>query len=71
LPPEVIVPQAAKEWATSIDMLLAKELRGVEAKPTQVVSESDLAVSDLRPFKPVDFDYLSFAAGEFDLPGDV
>jgi len=70
LPPDVAIPQAAKEWATAVDVLLGDGPRGLEAEPTQVASESEIAVSDLRPFKPIDFDYLSFAAGEFDLRGE-
>jgi hypothetical protein len=70
LPPDVAIHQAAKDWATAVDVLLAEGIRSLEVEQTQVASESEVAISDLRPFKPIDFDFLSFASGEFDLPAD-
>ena len=64
------VPEAAKVWATEIDRLLHEEIHGLEIEPAQVESESALAVSELRAYKPFDFDYLSFAQGELNLVSD-
>jgi hypothetical protein len=67
LPPDQTMNQAARTWATTVDALLS-DLPGVEVELTQVESESDVPISILREFRPLDFDFLSFAAGELDPP---
>lgn len=69
LHPDETVHQVARTWATTVDALLS-DLPGVELELTQVESESDVPISILREFRPLDFDFLSFAAGELDLPTD-
>jgi len=70
LPPGAVISKAAKDWATAVDALLTNGIVGVEAEPTKVESESDLPISTFKEFKPIDFDFLSYAAGEFDLPAE-
>jgi hypothetical protein len=70
LPTGVAISPAAKAWMTAVDALLESVLEGLEAELTEVESESDVAISTLREFKPIDFDFLSFATGEFDLTAD-
>jgi len=42
----------------------------VNAHLTEVKSESAVSIATLRQFRTFDFDFLSFAAGEFDLIAD-
>jgi hypothetical protein len=70
LPSGEMIPEPAKQWAAKVDLLFSDGPEGVEAELTQVELESDVAISILQEFRPVDFDFLSFAAGEFDLAGD-
>jgi|SRR5215475_3135306 len=61
--------QTVKDWETGIERLL-DVIPGLEIEPARVESESDLAISELRAYKPFEFGYLSFAHGELDLTGD-
>jgi hypothetical protein len=70
LPPGPDIPQAAKEWATAVDTLLSNGVEGLEMELTQIESESDMQVSTLREYRILDLDFVSFAAGEFDLIAD-
>jgi len=70
LSPSQTISKAAKEWATTVDGLLSNGVEGVNAHLTEVKSESAVSIATLRQFRTFDFDFLSFAAGEFDLIAD-
>jgi hypothetical protein len=70
LPAGMAISDTAKEWASSVDSILAAAPGRLEPEETQVVSASNLSWAARSQFHPIDFDFLSYAAGEFDLTPD-